>query len=287
MAGRRAVDDPALVGGAVGVGDLARPRLNAGLPVAGIAGAVGPGKRARALALAADEAPLVAAAVGVDRDPLALRPSLVPLALVAAALGIRDLALALRLAGEKQALVDRPVGERRPALALDPALDPVAGVFVAVGQPVGAVPLLVAVDELALVDPAVVVFLGQDLRLHGRGAQCERRQRGGGAECGGADCGASHQVGLPGAGARRRSAPGRPWRRGAADHKGAGVVATMAFQSVQSSTPRISSSDQPRWWAISCTSTWATRRSRPTSPRSIHSSRIGRRNSQTASGRVG
>ena len=48
-------------------------------------------------------------------------------------------------------------------------------------------------------------------------------------------------------------------------------------QADQSSTRRMSSSDQPRWWAISCTSTCRTSRSRRTSPRSIHSSRIGRR----------
>ena len=36
--------------------------------------------------------------------------------------------------------------------------------------------------------------------------------------------------------------------------------------SVQSSTARMSSSDQPRWWAISCTRTWCTRRSSATSP---------------------
>ena len=70
-------------------------------------------------------------------------------------------------------------------------------------------------------------------------------------------------------------------------NSGAGLHQADPGQVHHSSIVAMSSSDQPKWWASSCTMTFVTNSNRVTFPLSTHSSTIARRNSQIASGRSG
>ena len=163
------LDQRALIGRPVRIGDPALALLDPQHPVAFVGIARRVGQLARAVVLAPAERAFIDRPVGIARDALAGHLALHPVALIRPAIRGDDLALALGLALDERALIDRPVRITRRALAGDLSVNPFARIFKARGQFVGPGPVLATVQESAFVDRAIVVLLGDDLSVLRKG----------------------------------------------------------------------------------------------------------------------